>query len=93
MTSTTSATVVMDSGYRLIVTALGGSYDRMSSFSLSIPLSAFNRTVGLLGTWDLIRANDLADISGRNWSITYPNFHCYIRSIVFCVFVSCEYCL
>ena len=72
LTSNTAATVVMDSGFILNVIAFGYA-DRFSSFSLVAPVSSFNHTQGLAGSYDGNVGNDLTDASGVNWAAVLPD--------------------
>ena len=72
LTSATSATAVLNSGYVVSVYAYG-NVDRMSSFTVTVPQSSYNGTQGLMGSYDGSSYNDLTDASGRDWRLTYPN--------------------
>ena len=61
----TSVVVQMDSGPQLTASTY---QDRLGSFRLVMPFTAFDRSVGLLGRW-----NGMTDLTGRNWYNTYTS--------------------
>ena len=46
---------------------------RLSSVTLAAPSAVFNRTSGLVGSWDHNAADDYIDANGTDWREVYPN--------------------
>ena len=73
MTSSSTGVVETYNGYSISLSAYLRSSARFSNVDITPPISAFNYTRGVLGSWDGNTTNDLIDQYGYNWRLNYPD--------------------